>query len=596
MVQYQAPIRDMKFILHDVLNIGSLAELPGYEDFSQDLADTVIDEAAKFCEAELFPINQSGDEEGCVLENGVVRTPTGFREAFQKYIDAGWNAIATNPAYGGQGLPKALYGVIEELQISTNLSFSMYSGLTQGAYSAVETYGSDEIKNTYLPKLSTGEWTGTMCLTEPQCGTDLGLIQTKAIPQEDGTFKLTGTKIFISAGEHDLVDNIIHLVLARLPDAPAGTKGLTLFLVPKFLVNKDGSIGARNQVYCGSIEHKMGIKASSTAVLNFDDAEAYMVGEPNKGMPAMFVMMNGARLAVAIQGLGVAETSYQTARTYAMERLQGRSLKGPQEPDKPADPIIVHPDIRRQLLNMKSFTEAARGLLYWAGINLDVSLKHPDPQKRQEADDFISLMIPILKAYCTDTGFEMTNLGVQILGGHGYIREWGMEQLVRDARIPMIYEGTNYIQALDLVGRKMPMGKGRLLRQFFHPVSQFLAEHKDNEVIKDLIEPLAKAFTKLQQATLTMAQRGLSNPEEPAAVASDYLHMFALVAMGYMWTRMALVAQDKMSQEKSQDPFYTSKLKTARFFMQKMLPRTGTYFITIMTGAQPMMDLSVEEF
>jgi alkylation response protein AidB-like acyl-CoA dehydrogenase len=471
MVSYAAPLDDIRFLLYDLLDYeGEVAALPGYEEASRDLVDAVLEEGAKFCENELLPLNRPGDEAGCSFENGVVRTPEGFKELYEAFCEAGWNGLSLNPEYGGQGLPKTLQFVMTELICSSNISFGMYPGLTHGACNALEMHGSDEQKKAFLPNMIHGRWSGTMCLTEPHCGTDLGLIRTRAEPEGDGKYRITGTKIFISAGEHDLAENIVHLVLAKLPDAPEGSKGISLFIVPKFLVQEDGSLGARNGVSCGSIEHKMGIKASSTCVMNFDEAEGTLVGEPHSGMAKMFTMMNVARLDVGIQGLGLAETAYQSAAAYAKERLQGRSLAGPAYPDKPADPIIVHPDVRKNLLTMRALNEGARALALWVAIAVDVAEKHPDEKKRQEADDLVALMTPIIKSFFTDAGFEVTNLGMQVFGGHGYIREHGMEQLVRDARIAQLYEGTNGIQALDLVGRKLGQNMGRLLRRFFHPV------------------------------------------------------------------------------------------------------------------------------
>ncbi len=464
MPAYKAPLRDMRYVLFELLGGDALTSLPGFEDFSRDTIDAVLEEAAKICEQVLQPLNRSGDEEGCAFENGVVRTPKGFKEAYDTFREGGWTGIACDPAYGGQGLPAAVNTLVEEMICASNLSFGMYPGLSHGAYVSVHGYGADELKETYLPKLVDGTWSGTMCLTEPQCGTDLGLLRTRAAPNGDGSYKITGTKIFISAGEHDLTENIIHLVLARLPDAPKGVKGISLFLAPKFLVKPDGSLGPRNGVACGSIEHKMGIKASSTCVMNFDGAQGWLIGEPHKGMQAMFAMMNAERLAVGVQGLGLAEASYQGAAAYARERLQGRALSGPKYPDKPADPLLVHPDIRRMLLTQRAYIEGSRALAVWAAKSLDIAKRHPDPAERAKAEDFIAVVTPVVKALMTDLGFEATNLGVQVFGGHGYIRENGMEQFVRDCRIAQIYEGANGIQALDLVGRKMPAHAGRFLR------------------------------------------------------------------------------------------------------------------------------------
>ncbi|KAA0684201.1 acyl-CoA dehydrogenase C-terminal domain-containing protein [Roseomonas genomospecies 6] len=593
---YKAPLEDVRFVLDEIVGAGKLAELPGYEDATPDLIAQVLEEGAKLCEEVLFPLNQSGDGEGCTFENGVVRTPKGFKEAYATYIEAGWQGLSCDPAYGGQGLPKLVNTMLEEFICSANLSFGMYPGLSLGAYNALFTYGSDDLKQRFLGRLVDGTWAGTMCLTEPHCGTDLGLIRTKAVPQEDGSHKITGTKIFISAGEHDLTENILHLVLARLPDAPAGTRGISLFLVPKFLPKEDGTVGPRNGVACGSIEHKMGIKASATCVMNFEDATGWLVGEPHKGMRAMFVMMNAARLAVGIQGLGVAEVSYQNAVAYARERLQGRSLKGTAHPDKPADPIIVHPDVRRNLLTARAYTEGARALGALVGYKLDVAEKHADERTRKEAEEFVQLMTPIVKALFTDIGFESANIAVQVHGGHGFIWETGVEQYVRDARICQIYEGTNGIQALDLVGRKLPQDMGRLLRRFFHPVGAEIEADMEREDLAEFVLPLAKAFAKLQQATAVIAQKGLKDPEEAGAAATDYLRLFGLVALGWMWLRMVKAAQAKLAAGEGNAAFLEAKIRTARFYTAKLLPQTNALFITIMAGAGPLMEMEEAAF
>jgi alkylation response protein AidB-like acyl-CoA dehydrogenase len=594
MTTYKAPLRDYRFVLEELLEIGQLAKLSGYEDATPEIFAAVLEEGGKFCEEVLFPLNRAGDEEGCTYENGAVRTPKGFVEAYNAFREGGWTALNCDPVYGGQGLPHTLNFCLEEMICSANLSFGMYPGLSAGAYRALHMHGSDAQKQLYLPRLVDGSWAGTMCLTEPQCGTDLGLIRTKAEPTENGTFKITGTKIFISAGEHDLTENILHLVLARLPDAPSGIRGISLFLVPKFLVGADGALGARNGVRCGSIEHKMGIKASATCVLNFDAAEGTLVGKPHAGMRAMFTMMNNARLGVALQGLGIGEVAYQSARTYAGDRLQGRALTGAKAPDKPADPIIVHPDVRRMLLTMKAHNEAQRALACWIGCHIDIAEKHPDAAERDAAEDLVALMTPVLKSYLTDSGFAAANLGVQVMGGHGYIREQGMEQFVRDARITQIYEGANGIQALDLVGRKLPMHNGRLLRRFFHPVDRFVAEHKDVAELQEFVLPVAKALGKLQQATVMVAQRGLRNPDEAGAAASDYLRLFALTASSFMWARMAKISLAKRAGEEAW--FYKGKLATARFFMSRILPETSSLLTIISAGAKPVMELDAEAF
>src|SRR6266851_4289967 len=520
MTVYKAPLRDFRFVLDELLDVSALAKLPGYEEATPEIFAAVLEEGGKLCEEVLFPLNRSGDEEGCIYENGVVRTPTGFKAAYQTFREGGWTALGCDPAYGGQGLPHTLNICVEEMICSANMSFGMYPGLSGGAYRALAMHGSDALKKRFLPHLVDGTWSGTMCLTEPQCGTDLGLIRTRAEPTGSGAYAITGAKIFISAGEHDLTDNILHLVLARLPDAPAGIRGISLFLVPKFLVGESSELGPRNGVRCGSIEHKMGIKASSTCVMNFDAAEGYLVGQPHAGMRAMFTMMNAARL--------------------------------------------------------------------------DVAEKHPDAAEREAAEDLVALMTPVLKSALTDGGFDAANLGVQIMGGHGYIRENGMEQLVRDARIAQIYEGANGIQALDLVGRKLPMHMGRLLRRFFHPVDRFIAEHKDVAELQEFVLPLAKAFGKLQQATVLIAQRGMANPDEAGAAASDYLKLFALTSFAFMWARAAKVALPKVTGDEAW--FYKGKLATARFFMSRILPQTSSLLTIISAGAKPLMALEAEAF
>lgn len=594
---YKAPLEDISFVLNDVLNAEQLSKLPGFEDATPDLISSVLEEAAKLCENVLQPLNRSGHEEGCHYENGVVRTPKGFKEAYETYREGGWQGLAFDPDYGGQGLPHTVGFVLEELMCSSNMAFAMYPGLTHGAMNAIRAHASDELKAQYLPKMVSSEWSGTMCLTEPHCGTDLGLMKTKAVPDEDGSYKITGTKIFISAGEHDLTSNIIHLVLAKLPDAPPGIKGISLFLVPKFLPNEDNEPGVRNGVMCGSIEHKMGIMANATCVMNFDDAKGWLVGEPHKGMRAMFTMMNAARLGVGMQGLGQASVAYQNAVAYAKDRIQGRSLSGAKAPDKAADPIIVHPDVRKNLMQAKAFTEGARALGYWVGMMIDLVEKHPDPVVRQEADDFVALLTPVVKAYFTDMGYEVATNSQQMYGGHGYIREWGMEQFVRDARIAMIYEGANGIQALDLVGRKLPQNLGRLLRRFFHPMQAELEQSQENPALLEFVIPVAKAFGKLQQATAVVAQKGMARPDEAGAASTDYLRIFGLVAVGWMWLKMVKVAQEKLANgADGKDSFYDAKIKTARFFVEKMLPEVDFRFKSLMSGAKSMMDLDVDQF
>ena len=602
---YKAPLDDMRFVLNDVLGYeAAVAGLEGYEEATPDLVDAILEEAAKLCENELLPLNLPGDAEGCRYENGVVRTPQGFPEAYALYAESGWTGLTCDPAYGGQGLPKTIGFAVEEMICSANMAFGMYPGLSHGAYNAIERWADDDLKQLYLPKLASGAWSGTMCLTEPQCGTDLGLIRTRAVPQDDGSHALTGTKIFISAGEHDLTGNIVHLVLARLPDAPPGIRGISLFIVPKFLPRREGdgdgwTAGERNGVRCGAIEHKMGIRASATCVMNFDDAAGWLVGAPHKGMRAMFSMMNAARLGVGMQGLGLAEVAYQNAAAYAKERAQGRSLTGAKYPDRAADPIVVHPDVRRMLLKQRAVTEGARVLAYWTGMQIDIAERHADPAVRQAAEDFVAVITPVVKAMFTDHGFEAANLAVQTYGGHGYIHEHGVEQFVRDARIAQLYEGTNGIQALDLIGRKMPEGGGRLLRRFFHPMQEFLLANMGDEEMKEFCRPLMAAFAQLQQVTLLLAQKGLTDPEEAGAAASDYLRFFGLVAVGWMWARIAKTALERAAPEKSGgDPagFYASKLDVARFYMKKVLPETASLGLSIQAGKKPVMAMADSAF
>ncbi len=594
MLGYKAPVEDLRFVLTKLLADQDLNSLPGYSEFSPDLVEAILDEAGKLCATVLFPLNRSGDEEGCRYENGVVRTPKGFKQAYDEFAQGGWTGLTADPEFGGQDAPNTVANAVQEMICSSNLSFGMYPGLTMGAYHAIHAHGTEEQKRNFLPKLVDGSWSGTMCLTEPHCGTDLGLIRTRAVKNGDGSYNITGTKIFISAGDHDLTDNIVHLVLARMTDAPEGIKGISMFLVPKFLPNDAGEAGPRNGVMCSGIEHKMGIKASATCVLNFDEATGYLVGQPNKGMRAMFTMMNAARLAVGIQGLGIAESAYQGASSFARERLQGRALKGPKYPDQAADPILVHPDVRHMLLTMRAYTEGARALVAWVSAKLDVSKRHPDQQTASDADDFVSLLTPVVKAMLTDLGTDVANLGVQVLGGHGYIRENGMEQYVRDARICQIYEGTNGVQALDLIGRKLPAHMGRYLKQFFHPVSRYIEEHADDEALAPFIQPLSKAFGRLQRATGVVAQRGLKDPNQAAAVASDYLRLFGLVAFAYLWARMAEISLPHIEGENKR--FYRAKVDTAQFFMDRLLPQSGALFSSIMAGGDSTMDFDDEAF
>ena len=594
MPTYHAPLRDMRFVYHELADGDALAGLPAFREATPDIVDAVLDEAGKLARDVLQPLNRSGDEQGCAYENGVVRTPEGFADAYRQFREGGWTSLACDPQYGGQGLPNLLNFMVEEMICASNLAFGTYPGLTHGAYRALHAHGDQALKDAYLPRLVDGSWTGTMCLTEPQCGTDLGLCKTKAEPNGDGSYTVSGTKIWISGGEHDLAENIVHLVLARLPDAPAGTKGISMFLVPKYLPNADGTPGARNAVNCGGIEHKMGLHGSATCVLNFDGAKGWLVGKPNKGMRAMFTMMNMERLAVGIQGVGLSEGSFQAAVAQAHDRRQGRALSGTKDPDAAADPIIVHPDVRRMLLSMRAYTEGMRALGGVVAKEADVADAHTDAARRQAASEFVALMTPVVKALCTDLGFEVVNLGVQVHGGAGYVRETGVEQFVRDARIAQIYEGTNGIQALDLIGRKMPEHSGRQLRRLFHPIQSFIATHEADEAMAEFVQPLAKAFGRLQTATGYIAQEGLKDQESAAAGATPFLRLMGLVALGWMWARTARIALDRQAGDTS--GFYAAKLATSRFFMARLLPETGALVSEIMSGKGPVMDVPDEAF
>src|ERR1700710_3108681 len=571
MPSYKAPLEDVRFLLNDVFQIDRYNNLPGFSDASADVREAILAEAVKLSEEVLQPLNRIGDLEGPPRpDDGRVTTPKAFKAAYKQWGEGGWLGLSAPAEYGGQGLPTTLTQTINEFQMSANMAFSMYGGLTQGAMAALLVHGRHEQKQMFVPRMLAGDWTGTMNLTEPQCGTDLGLLRTKAVKQADGTYKITGTKIFISGGEHDLAENIIHLVLARIEGAPAGIKGVSLFVVPKILVNADGSLGAHNGVTCGSIEHKMGIHGNSTCVMNYDSATGWLIGEENRGMQGMFVMMNEARLGVAVQGLAQSEVAYQNAAAYAKDRLQGRSLTGPKAPDKPADPIIVHPDVRRTLLTIRAFNEAARAMVIWTALKSDVAHRSSDPKDRQEADDHMGLMTPVMKGVLTDLGFSNAVLAQQMYGGHGYIAEQGMEQFVRDSRIAMIYEGANGIQALDLVGRKLPRDGGRAVMSFFNEVATFAKDHGAEEAMKPFVTPLSTALGHLQQATTWLMQNAFAKPDNAGAGATDYMQLFGLVTFGYMWARMAKVAQDKIAGG-DKTPYLTSKLVTGRFFMERMV-------------------------
>jgi len=596
MPSYQAPVQDVSFLLDDVFQIDRYDNLPGFSDATRDVREAILSEAAKFSEEVLQPLNLSGDQEGCTRhDDGRVTTPKGFKDAFKQLGEGGWLGLAAPSEFGGQDLPSTLARAVGEFMTSANMAFSMYHGLTQGAVAALLVHGSPEQQKTFVPKMLAGEWAGTMNLTEPHCGTDLGLLRTKAVKQADGSYKISGTKIFISGGEQDLTDNIIHLVIARIEGAPAGTKGISLFVVPKVLINADGSLGERNGVSCGSIEHKMGIHGNSTCVLNYDNATGWLVGEENKGLAAMFVMMNEARLGVGLQGLAVSEVAYQNAAAYARERLQGRALTGAKDKDKPADPIIVHPDIRRTLLTIRSFNEAARALALWASLKSDVAHRATDAKERQAADDALGLLTPVIKGVFTDTGFANAVAAQQVFGGHGYIVEHGMEQFVRDARIAMIYEGANGIQALDLVGRKLPKDGGRAVMAFFGEIAAFAKDNGGEEALKPFVTPLSNSLGHLQQATMWLMQNAMAKPDNAGAASTDYMHLFGLVALGYMWGLMAKAAADKVAAGDSSD-YLKTKLVTGRFFMERVLPATATHLARIQAGADTVMELPAEAF
>jgi len=598
MATYKAPVDDVMFLLSDVFHIDRYNNLPGFAEATPDLVEAVLAEAGKFCEDVLTPLNRIGDKEGCHHhDDGSVTTPAGFKAAYRRLIEGGWIGAAAPVEFGGQGLPMVLAQAFNEFLCSANMAFAMYPGLTQGAIAALSLHASPEQKAFYIPKLVSGQWASTMNLTEPQCGTDLGLVRTRAVPQPDGSYKITGTKIFISAGEHDLTENIVHLVLARIEGAPEGTKGISLFICPKFLPGADAALGARNAVSCGSIEEKMGIHGNATCVMNYDGATGWLMGEKNRGLAAMFTMMNEARLGVGVQGLALSEVAYQNAAAYAKERLAGRAMTGAKFPQQPADPIVVHPDVRRMLMSIRAFNEAARALVLWTALKSDVVHRSEDIKQRQAADDHMSLMTPVIKGVLTDQGFANTVMAQQIFGGHGYIAEHGMEQFVRDARIAMIYEGANGIQALDLVGRKLPKDGGRALQAFFGEVSAYIKDRGADSGMAPYVTPLGQALGELQQATMWFLQNALGNPENAGAGATDYMHLFGLVALGYMWCLIADAAKTKAAAGgNGSTERMTTKLATGRFFMERMLPAATTHLARIKAGAASTMALPAEAF
>ncbi len=591
MPTYTPPIRDMHFVMHELLNVSDeLKAMPPHAEMDVDTINAVVEEAGKFAAEVTFPLNISGDEEGCTLnrETHEVAAPKGFKQAYAKYVEGGWPALSCDPAYGGQGLPIVVNQCLYEMLNSANQAWTMYPGLTHGAYEALHAHGTDEQKQTYLPKLTSGQWTGTMCLTEPHCGTDLGLLRSKAEPQPDGTYRITGAKIFISSGEHDLAENIVHLVLARLPDAPTGSKGISLFVVPKFLVKADGSLGERNAIYCTGLEHKMGIHGNATAQIALDGAVGTLVGQPHKGLAAMFVMMNAARLGVGMQSLGLTEVAYQNAVAYAKDRIQMRSLSGPKAPDKPADPIIVHPDVRKMLLTARAYAEGGRALSLFTALLIDRELSHPDEDVRKEAADQVALLTPIVKAFLTDNAWLATSHCMQVFGGHGYIKEWGMEQFVRDARINMIYEGTNTIQSLDLLGRKVLGDNGAKLKKFGKQIAAFVEDEGVNEAMQEFINPLGDLGDKVTKLTTELGMKGFGNADEVGAAAVDYLRVVGHLVFAYFFARSAKIALDKQA---SGDPFYTAKLATARFYFAKLLPETAGLIRSARAGVKPLQEM-----
>ena len=593
MPHYNAPTKDMQYVLNDVLDVKN-SSIPGYADLDADSLSAILEEAGKITSQVLAPLNAVGDQEGCHFENGVIRTPAGFKDAFEQVKEGGWTGIDCDPEFGGQGLPYLVGTAVGEMFASSNMAFGMYQGLTHGAYSAIHAHGTEAQKQTYLPNMVSCDWTGTMNLTEPNCGTDLGLMRTKAEPQADGTFKITGQKIFISAGDHDLSENVIHLVLAKIPGGPDGVKGISLFIVPKFMVNEDGSLGARNAVAVGKIEEKMGIHGNATCVMNYDGATGFLLGDEHKGMRAMFTMMNEARLGVGLQGYSQAEVAYQNAVAYAKDRLQGRDVTGVKNPDGPADPLIVHPDIRRNLMDQKSFVEGARAFTFWGASLIDQAHR----EGAADANGLISLLTPVIKGFLTDKGYEYASAAQQVFGGHGYIEEWGMSQFARDARITMIYEGANGVQALDLVGRKLAQDGGKHVTAFFEMVKNFASENKgwDEDFDRDFLGPLKAASKDLQAAGVYFMQNGMKNPNNALAGSYDFMHMFGHVCLGLMWARMGKASIDALKNGADDAAFHETKIKTGRYYMARQLPATALHLARIQSGADTVMGLSEDQF
>nr|WP_298412464.1 acyl-CoA dehydrogenase C-terminal domain-containing protein [uncultured Halomonas sp.] len=597
MPTYQAPLRDMRFVMDEMLDYSDhYARIGKGDDASPDLVTAILEEGGRFAREVLLPLNRSGDREGCHLEEGEVRTPEGFKQAYAQYVEGGWPGLSSDAEYGGQGLPSSLGMALSEMICASNLAWGMYPGLSQGAADALRHHGTDEQKDTYLTKLVEGVWTGTMCLTEPHCGTDLGLIKTRATPTDEGAYRVTGTKIFISAGEHDLSENIVHLVLAKLPDAPAGSKGISLFVVPKFLPDAEGNPGERNGVACGSLENKMGIHANATCVMNFDEAKGFLVGQPHKGLACMFTMMNVARIGVGVQGLGLMEASFQNSLAYARDRLQMRALSGPKAPDKPADPIIVHPDVRRMLLTQKALAEGGRMLVMYSAQLVDITEHGQDAVEREHAEALLGLLTPIVKAFLTELGFEATNEGMQVFGGHGFVEEWGMEQFVRDARITRLYEGTTGIQALDLLGRKVLMNQGETLKLFTKEIHKFCQSEADNAELKEFIESLSKLNAEWGELTMALGMKAMNNRDEVGAASVDYLLYSGYVTLAYLWARAARTARQALESSSDETAFYQAKLDTARFYFQRLLPRTRGHADMIRTGGESLMAMPVEGF